>query len=71
MQYGTRFEEQLETAHLSTLLIAQVESPMALANLEEIAGVDGIDALFVGPGDLSVSMGIPKQFDHSDFYRGY
>ena len=65
MQYGTRFEEQLETAHLSTLLIAQIESPMALANLEEIAGVDGIDALFVGPGDLSVSMGIPKQFDHS------
>ena len=67
VQYGTRFEEQLETAHLSTLLVAQVESPMALGNLEDIAGVDGIDALFVGPGDLSVSMGIPKQFDHPDF----
>tara|TARA_Y100000814_G_scaffold93790_1_gene64574 strand:- start:1940 stop:2710 length:771 start_codon:yes stop_codon:yes gene_type:complete len=66
-QYGTRFEEQLETAHLSTLLIAQIESPLALRNLDEIAGTDGIDALFVGPGDLSVSMGIPKQFDHPDF----
>ena len=42
VQYSTRFEEQLETAHLSTLPIAQVDSPMALGNLEEIAGEDGI-----------------------------
>lgn len=67
VQYGARFEEQLETAHLSTLPLAQFESPMALGNLEEIAEVDGIDALFVGPGYLSVSIGIPKQFDHPDF----
>ena len=39
---------------------------MALDNIEEIAGVDGIAALFVGPGGLSVSMVIPKQFDHPD-----
>lgn len=66
-RYGTQFDEQLENAHLSTLIIAQIESPLALENLEEIANVDGIDALFVGPADLSVTMEIPKQFDHPDF----
>lgn len=66
-RYGTTFDEQLETAHLSTLVIAQVESPLSLENVEAISSTDGIDALFVGPADLSVSMGIPKQFDHPDF----
>jgi 4-hydroxy-2-oxoheptanedioate aldolase len=66
-RYGIQFDEQLENAHLSTLIIAQIESPLALENLEEIASVDGVDALFVGPADLSVTMGIPKQFEHPDF----
>lgn len=41
----------------SLCVIAQIESPGALDRLEEIAAVPGIDALFVGPGDLSASMG--------------
>lgn len=36
----------------------QLETPAAIAKLEEIAAVDGVDALFVGPGDLSASMGV-------------
>jgi 4-hydroxy-2-oxoheptanedioate aldolase len=39
------------------LLIAMVESVEAVANLDEILAVDGIDVFFVGPGDLSQSMG--------------
>ena len=36
----------------------------AIENLNEIAAVDGVDVLFVGPLDLSVSLGVPDQFDH-------
>lgn len=36
----------------------QLETPTALAKLEEIAAVDGVDALFMGPGDLSAAMGV-------------
>jgi len=38
-------------------VIAQIETPAALERLEEIAQVDGIDALFIGPTDLSGAMG--------------
>ncbi|HEU4372872.1 MAG TPA: aldolase/citrate lyase family protein, partial [Telluria sp.] len=41
--------------HLCVLL--QVETPHALANIEAIADVDGVDGIFIGPGDLSASMG--------------
>lgn len=37
--------------------ILQIETPNALANLEEIAAVPGVDALFLGPGDLSAACG--------------
>ncbi len=67
VRYGALLDEQLKTAHLSTLIIAQIESPLALGNAASISSTEGIDALFVGPADLSVSMGIPKQFDHPDF----
>jgi 2-keto-3-deoxy-L-rhamnonate aldolase RhmA len=50
-----------------TLGIVQVESPDAVAAAPELAAVDGIDVLFVGPSDLSYSMGIPGELDHPDF----
>ncbi len=66
-RYGTKLDERLDTAHENTLIIAQIESPMAVDNVDEIAAIDGIDVLFVGPMDLSVCMGIRRQFDHPDF----
>jgi 4-hydroxy-2-oxoheptanedioate aldolase len=42
--------------------IFQIESPSALAAAEEMASIDGVDCLFVGPADLSHSLGIPGQF---------
>ena len=42
--------------------IIQIESPVALEAAEEIASIDGVDCLFVGPADLSHSLGIPGQF---------
>jgi 4-hydroxy-2-oxoheptanedioate aldolase len=47
--------------------IAQVETRAAVDAVDEIAAVDGIDILFVGPTDLSHSLGIPGQFDHPIF----
>ncbi len=50
-----------------TLGIFQVESPVAVANAPEIAAIDGVDVLFVGPADLSHGMGIPGRFDDPAF----
>jgi 4-hydroxy-2-oxoheptanedioate aldolase len=35
----------------------QVETPQAIANIEEIAAVEGVDGIFIGPGDLAAAMG--------------
>jgi 4-hydroxy-2-oxoheptanedioate aldolase len=61
---GTPMPPYLKAANEHTLLIAQIESPTALDNVEAIARVPGIDVLMLGPGDLSVIAGIPYQFDH-------
>lgn len=44
--------------------IIQIESPSAVAYAAEIAAIDGADVLFIGPSDLTHSMGVPGQFDH-------
>jgi 2-dehydro-3-deoxyglucarate aldolase/4-hydroxy-2-oxoheptanedioate aldolase len=53
------------TAHLNreTLLIAQVETQAALDRCDELASVPGLDALLVGPADLSISLGVPGDWD--------
>jgi len=40
-------------------VVPMIETPEALANVEEIAAVPGVDALFVGPFDLSIALGLP------------
>ena len=47
--------------------IVQVESPSAVEHAPEIAAIEGVDVLFVGPTDLSHSMGVPGQFDDPSF----
>lgn len=48
------------TAKDRLCLIAQLETAEAMSRAVEIGGVKGIDSVFVGPGDLAISMGIPK-----------
>jgi 4-hydroxy-2-oxoheptanedioate aldolase len=48
--------DYLREANEHTLTLAMIETPAALNDVEEIAGTDGIDALFVGPYDLSTSL---------------
>jgi len=47
-------------------VVVQLETPQALGQLETIAAVPGVDALFVGPGDLSGAMGRPGDIGHAD-----
>ena len=47
--------------------IIQIESVGGLRDADAIAAIDGVDVLFVGPADLSHSLGIPGQFQHPDY----
>ena len=62
-EYGDRFTEYVENANGSFATIAQIESEAGLENVEEIAAVDGIDALFVGPADMSGALDVFGQDD--------
>jgi 2-keto-3-deoxy-L-rhamnonate aldolase RhmA len=64
--YGHRFAEYVSQANDSTLLIVQIEHKDAVENIDEILDVPGIDGTFIGPYDLSMSMGLPGQLDHPD-----
>jgi len=47
-------------------LLVQVESVEALGNIEEIAAVEGVDGIFVGPADLAASLGHPGESSHPE-----
>jgi len=65
-RYGTD-PQPIETSRERICGIAQIESPEAVEAVEEIAAIDGIDVLFVGPSDLSYSMGMFRQFEEPAF----
>lgn len=49
--------DHIERADAATTVVAQIEDPDALAQVDEVARVEGIDALFIGRADLAVAMG--------------
>jgi 2-keto-3-deoxy-L-rhamnonate aldolase RhmA len=56
--------QYLQQANEDTFIAVQAESEQALQNIDAIAAVDGVDRVFVGPFDLSVSLGVPGQVNH-------
>lgn len=50
----------VEDSRNELCLILQLETPEAIANIDEIAKVDGITGFFIGPGDMSSAMGYPE-----------
>jgi 4-hydroxy-2-oxoheptanedioate aldolase len=64
---GERAHADVRTINQHIVGIIQIESPSAVDHADEIAAIDGVDVLFVGPADLSHSLGIPGQFDHPDY----
>lgn len=57
----------LEDYNAGHVVMIGIESVPAVDNLDAILGVPGIDVVFIGPADLSTSMGIPRDWNHPDF----
>ncbi len=59
--------EAMAASNRATAFFPQIETRAGLENAYDIAAVPGVDCLWIGHTDLSVSLGIPGQFDHPDF----
>jgi len=65
-RYGLRVREYLQNANDDTAVIVQAEHRDAVAQIEEIVRVEGVDGVLIGPYDLSASLGRPGNVDHAD-----
>lgn len=66
-EYGARLPGYLREANDETAVIAQIETRQAAETAEGIASVPGVDALLVGPADLSAALGCFREFDDPAF----
>ncbi|MGC4036291.1 MAG: aldolase/citrate lyase family protein [Chitinophagaceae bacterium] len=60
-------KEYIDKFNEGNLCIANIESVPAMNKLDELLSVPGLDAVFIGPHDLSVNLGVPEQYDHPKF----
>ena len=67
----TGAQNEMDSSDAETMCIPQVETKAAVENIDEIAAIPGVDATMVGPFDLSVSLGIPGQFDSAIFWDAF
>ena len=58
------FNEVIAHVNANTLTVMQIESARGVEARADILSVPGIDAVLIGPADLSISLGVPGQFDH-------
>jgi len=63
--WGDRFDEY--TGDFEPVLVAQVETRKGVANIDEIAALEAVDAVFLGPYDLSADLGQPGNFETEAF----
>lgn len=66
---SAELKSYLDQYNHGNLCIANIESIPAVERLDELLSLDGLDAVFIGPHDLSINMGIPEQYDHPDFKK--
>lgn len=64
--YGSGFEHYRKQIDESLIVIAMIESDTGIENVEAIATTSGIDGLFIGPYDMSASLGLIGQIDHPE-----
>lgn len=64
--YGLTFQEYVSAANERTVVVVQVEHRDAVAQIDAIVRVRGVDAVLVGPYDLSASMGLMGQVEHPE-----
>jgi len=67
VEYGLDFENYYREEDQRILGILQIEYTGLLDHLDEVAQLDAIDILFVGPADLTLSLGVFRQYDHPKF----
>ena len=63
--------EALPAMNDATMVIVQFESAAALAAMEEIVAVDGVDMVLIGTNDLLADLGLPGQYDHAKLHEAY
>ena len=66
--YLQNFNEYKKETY-NTLIIAMIENQSAVKNIDKILSVKGLDAIFIGPYDLSASLKLTGQFDHPRFKK--
>ena len=64
-------QKYLEKSNAENFLIVQIEDPEALPHIDDIAAIPGVDVVFVGPGDLSMNLGIAGEFEHPQMLEVY
>ncbi|MEO8205303.1 MAG: aldolase/citrate lyase family protein [Chthoniobacterales bacterium] len=62
--YSEEFETHYRWLNKESVVIVQIEHVLAVKNLEAILDTPGVDGFFIGPYDLSASLGIPGKFEH-------
>ena len=62
-------DEYLKTINDRVIVMPQVEHIDAVKNLDAVLEIEGIDAIMIGPADLSFSMGVPNQIDHPEVQK--
>lgn len=65
--FGNKFDEYFSSLEEKLLGVIQIETLKALENVDEIAAIEGVDVLFVGPSDLSMSMGFFNELKHPQY----
>ena len=65
--FGRNWKTYFQEANDRRLVVVQIETAEAVAAADEIAAIDGVDVLFVGPLDLSVNLGCPGDFTPPHF----
>jgi 2-keto-3-deoxy-L-rhamnonate aldolase RhmA len=68
---GVSMGEASTVVNAQTLVVVMVETPLAIANVEAIAAVPGIDSILIGTNDLCAEMGIPAQFGDARVEAAY
>ncbi|ELZ27970.1 4-hydroxy-2-oxovalerate aldolase [Halogeometricum pallidum JCM 14848] len=63
-EYGDEFKQYVESADDSITVVVQIETQTGLDNAADIAAVDGVDAVFVGPADLSANLGVFAEWEN-------
>lgn len=65
-KYGAAFKKYISRANKDSLIMIQIEHIEGVKNIDSILAVPGIDSIFIGPYDLSSSMGVTGQVDHPE-----